>query len=97
MALPETVEKIKLFRRISHNRLDQDIADAVDACLLDLSVTAGIKTPDETDPLILAACKLYYAIEDTDDPNTAREFRERYTELKASLQMAAGYGGAENA
>lgn len=92
----ETIARLKTDLRISHTALDEDLADHVEACLLDLAVTAGVVYPDAADPLILAALKLYVRANYTDDTNKAAAYMERYNAMKASLQMAAGYGGAGN-
>lgn len=94
MALNDTVSRIKTDLRISHDALDSDIADQVDACMMDLAITAGVRQPDEQDPLVLAAMKLYIRAAYTDDTNKAAAYIDRYNSMKASLQMAAGYGGA---
>lgn len=91
MATTETLDKIKLALRISHNVLDADIGADIDACLADLKV-CGILSPSETDPLILNAIKLYCRSLYTDDTVKAAEWLRRYEALKGCLQMAEGYG-----
>lgn len=86
-----TLEKVKLAIRRSHNKLDSDLQDEIDACLADLRV-AGIIYADETDPLILNAIKLYCRSLNTDEPAKAAEWQDRYDKLKACLMMAEGYG-----
>lgn len=88
-----TITKIKTDLRISHTALDADLADMVDACLADLKM-CGINDPDETDPTILAAVKLYVRAQYTDDTGKADAYMARYDALKGSLMIAAGYGGA---
>jgi hypothetical protein len=92
MANTITVGKIKDDQRITHSRLDDDISDTIDACLADLTA-CGVKAPDETDPLILSAIKLYCRAQATDDVNKGAAYMQRYDKLKACLQMAEGYGG----
>lgn len=96
MANLETVNKVKLGIRISHFMLDADIMADVDACLADLRV-CGIIEPDETDPLIYNAIKLYCRSLYTDDTVKAAEWLRRYEALKGCLQMAEGYGWTEEA
>ena len=90
------LSKIKTNLRISHNALDEDLGDTINACLQDLR-TCGVKVsavPDdvqETDPLILNAIKLYCRAEFTDDTEKAAAYRERYGSLKSCLMMASGY------
>ena len=87
--------KIKTHLRISHNALDDDLADTVSSCLADLQVCGvQVPTPDdpqETDPLILNAIKLYCRKEYTDDTAKAAEYGRRYDALKSCLMMAEGY------
>lgn len=92
--------KIKTSLRISHTALDEDLADTVSSCLADLQVCGvQVPTPDdpqETDPLILNAIKLYCRKEFTDDTAKAAEYQKRYDALKSCLMMAAGYREAES-
>lgn len=89
--VPTTLHKIKLALRISHSKLDDDIQADVDACLADLRV-CGIRDPQETDPLIFNAIKLYCRANYTDDTAKGAAYLERYNALKACLMMAEGYG-----
>lgn len=90
----ETVTKIKTALRISHNVLDDDIAADIAACLADLAV-CGIIAPQETDPLIYNAIKLWCRSLYTDDTAKGAEYLRRYESLKACLMMAEGYGWRE--
>lgn len=90
----ETVLKIKTAIRISHTRLDEDIQDDIDACLADLKA-ARVIDPQETDPLIYNAIKLWCRSLYTDDPAKGAEYLRRYEALKSNLQMAEGYGWSE--
>jgi hypothetical protein len=89
-----TLTKIKTALRISHDKLDEDIAADVDACLADLGI-CGIVHADETDPLIFNAIKLWCRSLNTEDPAKAAEYMNRYNALRASLSMAEGYGYPE--
>lgn len=87
--------KIKNNLRISHNALDEDLSDTIDACLADLKV-CGVHAPSdpeaqEPDPLILNAIKLYCRAAFTDDPGKSAAYMERYNSLKSCLMMASGY------
>lgn len=86
-----TLNKVKLALRTSHTKLDEDIQADIDACLADLTV-CGIIEPDETDPLIYNAIKLYCRSLYTDDTAKAAEYLRRYNDLKSCLMMAEGYG-----
>lgn len=88
--------KIKTALRVSHTALDEDIQADIDACLADLEL-CGIATPDETDPLIYNAVKLYCKSTYTDDPAKGAEYLRRYNDLKACLMMAEGYGRPKEA
>ena len=87
----DTLTKLKLALRTSHTKLDEDIQADIDACIADLLV-CGINHPDETDPLIFNAIKLYCRSLYTDDTAKAAEWLRRYNELKSCLMMAEGYG-----
>ena len=87
------LNKVKLYLRISHNALDDDLNDTIDACLRDLKIygVRTSKTDDAQDPLILNAVKLYCKAEYTDDPDKAAAYRQRYDALKACLGVAGEY------
>lgn len=98
MVIDQTLlTKIKASLRISHTALDDDIRDTIAACLQDLSVCGVVaptqQDPQETDPLILNAIKLYCRAETTDDTAKAAAFKARYDSLKACLMMAQEYKG----
>lgn len=86
-----TLRKIKTALRISHDKLDEDIAADADACLADLRLV-GVIYADETDPLIFNAIKLWCRSLYTDDTAKAAEYLKRYNVLKACLMGAEGYG-----
>jgi hypothetical protein len=87
----ETLGKLKLALRISHNKLDEDIQSDVDACLADLTA-CGVIHPQISDPLIYNAVKLFLRSSYTDDPAKGAEYLKRYEALKSCLRMAEGYG-----
>ncbi len=87
----DTLSKIKLALRISHDKLDEDIQADIDACLMDLEV-CGVTNAPPTDPLILNAVKLWCRSLYTDDPAKGAEYLQRYEKQKACLMMAEGYG-----
>lgn len=87
----DTLTKIKLALRISHDKLDEDIQDDIDACLADLEV-CGIIHVGVEDPLFFNAVKLYCRSIYTDDPVKGAEYLRRYESLKSCLMMAEGYG-----
>ena len=93
MAFAATLDAVKLALRISHDQLDEDISQCIDACMADLRI-CGVQDPDESDPAILAEIKLYCRAQYTDDTDRAAAFMDRYNAMKGTLQIAAGYGGA---
>ena len=90
MAL-DTLGRLKLALRISHDKLDEDIQADIDACLADLTA-CGVIHPQISDPLIFNAVKLFLRSSYTDDPAKSSEYLNRYNALKSCLQMAEGYG-----
>ena len=95
------LEKVKLNIRRSHDKLDDDLQDQIDACLADLKacgiVESKLKQADEMDALIVNAVKLFCKAENTDDPNKGAEYMRRYEALKSCLMMAEGYGWEDDA
>lgn len=89
--MDELLQKVKTALRISHNKLDTDILDNIQACLLDLQMH-GITFADYTDQLIQNAIKLYCRAEYTDDPAKAEKYGQRYREMRNCLKLAEGYG-----
>ena len=92
---PSLVLKIKNSIRIKHTALDDDIEDTIRAALEDLAV-CGVTAPpaddpQDMDPLILNAVKLFCKVEYTDDPAKSAVFQRRYDSLKSCLMMADGY------
>lgn len=91
MGRAETLCKIRLNRRISNRRSDGDLNDAVEFVLRDLR-SAGIAAPDEADPCILNAIKMYVKAVDEDDEKKSAHWMQQYKELKATLMSTTGYG-----
>lgn len=89
--MQSTIDNVKVFLRISHDKLDDEIDAQIKACLQDL-VNCGIPYPRENDDLILNAIKIWCKIYFLDDVAKAEKFQERYDSMKASLMMAEGYG-----
>ncbi len=96
MAQPETLDKVKLAIRRSHDKLDEDLVADIDACMADLRAH-GITGPKavETDPLIYNAIKLYCREMNAEDPAEAARWRQCYHDLRDSLKSAKGYGWTE--
>ena len=53
------LEKIKTALRISHNQLDSEIQDVIDAAMTSLMAAGVHSAGHESDPLIVNAVKLY--------------------------------------
>lgn len=90
----DTLTKIKLSLRTSHDKLDADILADIAACKADLRMH-GILEPQEADPLIFNAIKLYCKSLYTDDTAKGLDYLQRYEKLRDSLKMAEGYGWEE--
>lgn len=84
------LEKIKLSLRIKTDRLDEEIQDLIDACLLDLSVS-GVNKVDETDPLILQAVRLYCKSMFGLDNKDSDKYYQSYTLIKHALALCGDY------
>lgn len=97
---PAILRKIKTSIRIQHTKLDGEIEDTIRAALADLGISGvdepPTEDPQDMDPLILNAIKLYCKAEYTDDPAKSAEFRSRYDKLKSHLMMAEGYSWTED-
>ena len=82
------LEKIKQALRISHSKLDEDIQENIDACLLDLAI-AGVNTSVE-DELMTQAVKLYCKWQ-YDFCGNADRFEKAYYNLKMALALSGDY------
>lgn len=88
------LEKIRKSLRISHNKLDEDIQDLIEAAKLDLKL-GGVMKIDETDPLIIRAIALYAKSASGYFENMSERYEESYTMLKISLALAGDYNDEE--
>lgn len=85
------VEKVKLALRIVTDDFDTELADLINACMLDLGI-AGVNVGDLdslTERAIITYCKVHFG-----DANGAEQYdrlKASYDEQKAQLQMATGY------
>jgi uncharacterized phage protein (predicted DNA packaging) len=86
---------IKIALRISHEALDTELLDLIEAARHDLTLSgvSSVKVKDETDPLIKRAiityCKANFGY---DNPDAVR-FQESYNSLKQHLSIAGDYRG----
>ena len=87
----ETISKIRLALRITSDAFDTELADLVEAALLDLHI-AGVNGVNVvvTDPLLLRAvttyCKMHFG-----EPDEYDRLKKSYDEQKAQMSMATGY------
>lgn len=86
-------QKVKTALRITHDSLDAEIQDLIDAALLDLGIS-GIDNLDEKDPLILRAvtiyCKSHIGLNNTD----SEKYNVSYELLKIHLALSGDYNNA---
>lgn len=83
------VEKIKNALRITTAKLDSEIQNNIDACLLDLG-RVGVINISEEDALIIKACELYVKWQEDFD-GKAENYRKAYESLRDSLSMCGDY------
>lgn len=81
-------ESIKKSIRISHNNLDDDIQNNIDACKLELNI-AGVYWKDE-DMLIQKACELYVKWQ-YDYLGKGEQFERAFRNLKDALALSGDY------
>lgn len=84
------LEKVRTALRITHNKLDDELQDVINACIYDLSIS-GIKNIDENDPLIQQAVKTYAKAEYEQDVNKANRLTQAYVSLKISMALCGDY------
>lgn len=84
------LEKVKLALRIKSNKLDEEIADLIEACKIDLSLS-GVKRIEDTDPLIQQAIKLYCKANFGLDNKDSEKYQKSYEMLKISLSLCGDY------
>lgn len=83
------LEKIKIDLGISHNALDTDITDWINACILDLGLS-GVTIVNQTDALIIAATKLYCRWQ-YDYMGKGEQYEKAYSNLKNALALCGDY------
>ena len=82
--------KVREALRITHNKLDSELQDVIDACKMDLSI-AGITKLNDDDPLIQQAVKTYVKAEYEQDVNKANRLTQAYISLKISMSLCGDY------
>lgn len=82
--------KVKQSLRITHNALDIEVQDLIDAAMMDLSIS-GVKVINITDPLIVRAvtlyCKSHFGLANED----SEKYMHGYTTLKSHLALCGDY------
>ena len=84
------LEKIKKALRISHEHLDDEITDMINACLLDLNIS-GVRIINENDPLIIQAVKVYCKANAGLNNDDSEKFQRSYNSLKTHLSLCGDY------
>lgn len=83
------LEAVKMALRITTDAFDEELADLIEAALVDMRL-AGIINLDVTDPLIRRAvityCRLNFG-----QPDDYDRLKKSYDEQKAQMGMATGY------
>ena len=84
------LSKIKQSLRITHDALDDEIIDLIDAAKLDLSIS-GVQVIDDTDALILRAVTLYSKAHFGLSNEDSEKYLRGYTSLKIHLALCGDY------
>mgnify|MGYP002537828825 CR=1 FL=1 len=84
------LERVKLALRIKSDKLDDEIADLIEACKVDLSLS-GVRKIEDTDPLIQQAIKLYCKANFGLDNKDSEKYQKSYDMLKISLSLCGDY------
>lgn len=87
------LEVVKKALRVSHNALDDEIDDLIEAARTDLKLSgvSGFKSHDDTDPLIKRAIIMYAKANFIADAKEAERFHLSYNMLKNHLTLAGDY------
>lgn len=84
------LEKVRNSLRITHDQLDEEIIDLIDAAKVDLQIS-GVKRIIESDPLIIRAvttyCKANFGLENKD----SEKYQRSYDMLKNHLTLSGDY------
>ena len=84
----EIVERIKVALRISHNQLDNDIQNNIDAAILDLG-RVGVVV-DSGDFLILKAIELFCKWQ-YDFGSKGEKYQKAYESMRNALSLCGDY------
>lgn len=83
------LDDVKTSLRISHNKLDGEIAEVINACKLDLGI-AGVANVTDTDALTMQAIKMY-ARGWFNYQGNAERYNMAYVALKQSMALCGDY------
>lgn len=89
MASTELIARAKLAARIRTAAFDSQVADLLDAALLDMGV-AGVVVPSELDALVNQAAITYFRM-NFGQPDDYDRLKMSYDEQKAQLATCTGY------
>lgn len=87
------IDVVKKAVRISHNALDDELEDLIEASRYDLNLSgvSHLKANDDTDPLIKRAIITYVKANFISDAKEAERFLASYNMLKNHLTLAGDY------
>ncbi len=87
------LDVVKKAVRVSHNALDEELADLIEASRYDLKLSgvSHLKVNDDNDPLIKRAVITYVKANFISDAKEAERFLASYNMLKNHLTLAGDY------
>ncbi|MDM5439851.1 head-tail connector protein [Bacillus hominis] len=87
------LDVVKKALRVSHNALDDEITDLIEAARYDLMLSgvSSKKANDDIDPLIKRAITTYCKAEFISDARESERFKTSYNMLKNHLTLAGDY------
>ncbi|KAB2396796.1 MULTISPECIES: head-tail connector protein [Bacillus cereus group] len=87
------IDVVKKAVRISHNALDDELEDLIEASRYDLKLSgvSYLKANDDNDPLIKRAIITYVKANFISDAKEAERFLASYNMLKNHLTLAGDY------
>ena len=86
--------KVKQALRITHDELNDEISDLIEAAMMDLAISGIVKFP-ENDPLILRAIILYSKANFGLSNDESEKFLQGYTSLKIHLALCGEYNNGD--
>jgi hypothetical protein len=89
------INKVKTSLRVTHNSLNGEIQDLIDAAKSDLELS-GVEVIDETDSLIIRAVTVYCKANFGWDNPDMLKFQQSYDSLKNHLTMSEDYKAGDD-